>query len=173
MFSIFGTLSTDSRRYTFENGLPIVDVGLRLADVVAMGLQSEPVETSGSWGSRARTLAEHGASREEIDFLRTRRVELNAMTAPVFIDFLERTLVENDVRKVVPHHDILEQHARCVIERQLAEALVSDNRPALQARAASIALPKDLDDKVWSVLKQKPELSWDEALSSIVASDMT
>ena len=32
-FSIFGTLGTDGRRYTFENDLPIVDIGLRLADV--------------------------------------------------------------------------------------------------------------------------------------------
>jgi hypothetical protein len=41
-FSIFGTLSSDGRRYRFENNLPIEDIGLRLADVEAMGLQSEP-----------------------------------------------------------------------------------------------------------------------------------
>jgi hypothetical protein len=172
-FSIFGTLSADGRRYTFKNNLPLVDIGLRLADVAALDLQSEPVKTSGRWDSRAKTLAEHGASRDEIDFLQTRRVELNAMTAPVFIDFLERKLTQNNVRKVVPDHDILEQHARCVIEQRPAETFLRDNRPVLQARASSIALPEDLDDKVWSVLKQKPDLSWDEVVSSVVVSDMT
>jgi DNA topoisomerase VI subunit A len=42
-FSIAGTLSTDSRRYTFTNELPVIDIGLRLEDVDAMELESEPV----------------------------------------------------------------------------------------------------------------------------------
>ena len=101
-FSIFGTLGSDGRRYRFENELPIVDLGLRLADVEAMGLQSEPVETPGDWAKRAETLAAHGATEEEIAFLRRRRVELNAMPADVFVGFLERKLAEHGVRKVVP-----------------------------------------------------------------------
>ncbi len=41
-FSIFGTLGTDSRRYTFENEVPIIDIGLRLSDVDELGLLHEP-----------------------------------------------------------------------------------------------------------------------------------
>jgi len=172
-FSIFGTLSADGRRYTFENDLPIVDIGLRLADVTALDLQSEPVETTGSWDSRARTLADHGASPDEIDFLQMRRVELNAMTAPQFIAFLERKLAEQDVQKVIPDRDILECHARRMVEQRLADKLLRDNQPALQAKVASTRFPANLDDKVWSILQQKPEQSWDEALASFVASDIT
>ena len=152
-FSIFGTLGSDGRRYRFENELPIVDLGLRLADVEAMGLQSEPVETPGDWAKRAATLAAHGATGREIAFLRRRRVELNAMPADVFVGFLERKLAEHGVRKVVPDRGTLERHARRVIERRLAEAALRENRARLQAEAASAELPEDLDARVRSVLE--------------------
>jgi hypothetical protein len=94
-FSIFGTLGSDGRRYRFDNDLPITDIGLRLADVEALDLQFEPVETPGSWAKRAEMLTQHGAPGREIAFLAERRVELNAMPADVFVRFLERKLVEN------------------------------------------------------------------------------
>ena len=68
-FSIFGTLARSSRRYRFDNQVRVIDVGLRLKDVEAMGLQSEPVETKGDWSKRAATLISHGASFDEIAFL--------------------------------------------------------------------------------------------------------
>ena len=40
-FSIFGTLGTDSRRYTFTNLVNVIDLGLRLNDVRDMGLSYE------------------------------------------------------------------------------------------------------------------------------------
>jgi hypothetical protein len=168
-FSIFGTLGTDGRRYTFVNELPIVDIGLRLDDVAAMDLQSEPVETSGSWSSRSRTLAEHGATREEINFLQTRRVELNAMTAPVFVAFLQRKLAEHGVLKVVPDESVLERHARRVIEQGLAEKVLDEVRTTLREKAASATLPDDLRTQVSAVLVERPELSWDLAVSALIA----
>jgi hypothetical protein len=61
-FSIFGTLGSDGRRYRFHNDVHVVDLGLPLSDVEALGLDSVPVETSGGWSARAATLAAHGAS---------------------------------------------------------------------------------------------------------------
>jgi hypothetical protein len=82
-FSICGTLGTNNRRYFFENDPPIIDLGLRLTDVLGMRLQSEPVSVnSREWPARASTLRRHGATPEEMEFLRTTRVELNAMTSP-------------------------------------------------------------------------------------------
>jgi hypothetical protein len=106
-FSIFGTLRSSGRRYTFNNNLPIVDIGLRLSDIVGMGLQTEPVEANGSWIKRADTLREHGATSEEIHFLRDKRVEINAMAADVFVAFIERKLGEHGVEKVVPDRELL------------------------------------------------------------------
>jgi hypothetical protein len=108
-----------------------VDIGLRLAGVEAMDLQSEPVERQGSWLSRSATLAEHGPIPRESDFLQTQQVELDAMTAPVFIDFFEHRLAEQDVWKTVPEHDIPERHARWMIGQRLVEAVVRNSRVGL------------------------------------------
>jgi hypothetical protein len=110
-FSIFGTLATDSRRYTFDNHVEVVDLGLRLSDVREMHLAAEEYDP-GHWDKRQETLARHGAAYEEISFLHGHRVELNAMPSDVFIRFLERKLTEHGVRKLVPDADVLNGHAR-------------------------------------------------------------
>ena len=72
-FSIVGVLRRGSRRY--RRGLDVVDMGLRLNDVEKYGLESEPVTYNHDPGPNLR---ENGATEDEIEFLRTRRVELNA-----------------------------------------------------------------------------------------------
>jgi hypothetical protein len=167
-FSIFGTLATNSRRYRFDNKVHVVDLGLRLADVEAMGLQSEPVNTGGDWKKRADTLASHGASRSEIKFLHHRRVELNAMPSDVFIDFLQRKLTEHGVRKVVPAADnVLEQHARRVITRELTKKALDQIRPQIEVKAAAVELPADLRNQVVAELGVRPEIPWDVAVADI------
>jgi hypothetical protein len=95
-FSSAGTLGTDSRRYRFSNPVRIIDLGLRLADVEEMDLESEPVAAKAAeWRSRRETLRRHGASKDEIAFLADRRVELNAMTSPQFLAFIENKLTEH------------------------------------------------------------------------------
>ena len=47
--------------------------------------------------SKAETLREHGATDDEIDFLRNQRVELNAMPSDVFIAFLEDKLAAHEI----------------------------------------------------------------------------
>ena len=51
-FSIFGTLTTSSRRYRFENKIEPVDLGLRLTDVRELELQTEPIELNKDQTSR-------------------------------------------------------------------------------------------------------------------------
>lgn len=167
-FSIFGTLGSTNRRYTFKSNLRLTDIGLRLADVMALNLQSEPVETTGGWNSRASTLRRHGATAEEITFLKTRRVELNALSSDLFVSFVEKKLSEHGVRKVVPNRATLELHARRVIEQDLGEALFRDNQASLQAEAAATALPADLDSQVRAILCRHPEAPWDQAVAAVV-----
>ena len=52
----------------------------------------------------ASTLRRYGANADEIAYLleQQQRVELNAMTSPEFVAFLERKLTENGIRKVIP-----------------------------------------------------------------------
>jgi hypothetical protein len=169
-FSIFGTLGTSGRRYCFDNKIAAFDVGLRLADVEAMDLQSEPVAVTG--GEKCKwTLRRHGARPEEIAFLWGRRVELNAMTSPQLIAFVEDKLRQHGVEKLVPDDATLTQHARRLIEQQLAAAEVGKLRAKLSRAAARTPLPADLRQAVEQRLAAVPQLSWDAALAELLRSE--
>ena len=168
-FSIFGTLGASGRRYAFHNKVKLIDIGLRLDDVEAMGLEDEPVSVAKDWNKVAATLRRHGATEEEIAFLKNARVELNAMTSREIIDFVEAKLDEHGVTKVVPDEAALKEHARRRIEQQLAAAEVEKLKPGLSQAAANVALPADLRQAVERRLAAEPRLSWDEALAELLA----
>jgi hypothetical protein len=151
----------------FRNNVHIVDLGLRLADIEALGLDSEPAETLGKWSVRSTTLAAHGASAREINFLRHRRVELNAMPADVFVRFLERKLTEHGITKVVPGSSVMEQHARRAISRELTNKALDAIRATSEADAASVALPADLHQRVVAILRRQPHIPWDRAVADL------
>jgi hypothetical protein len=99
-FSIAGTLSADTRRYAFRSEFKVIDLGLRLDDVRALELESEPVALSADKEKLANTLRRHGATEDEIAFLMEgQRVELNAMTSDQFVAFVEDKLTEAGIAK--------------------------------------------------------------------------
>jgi hypothetical protein len=173
-FSIAGTLTTDSRRYTFDNEVPIVDIGLRLDDVEAMGLEAEAVKVDNR-EARRDTLLEHGATEDEITFLiepddddMCHRVELNAMTSRQLVDFVEEKLAEHGVKKVMPANGALEQQARRLIEQAMTRKVLEAAATEIAQRAAEIELPADLEDRIEALLKERPARAWDQALTQIV-----
>jgi hypothetical protein len=161
-FSIFATLGGDNRRYKYLNRVVCLDIGLRLADVQEMDLQSEPV-TVKNWEAHRQRMAARGVTPAELAFLRTKRVELNAMTAPQFVDFLERKLTEHGVAKVVPPVEMLQEHAQRIIARREAEKLL-----AAMPKPSPAVLPTDLDERVRAMLRDHPELPWDDAVARLV-----
>ena len=166
-FSIFGTLGGNGRRYSFENTVNIIDLGLRLTDVEAMGLAAEPVVVK-DFDARRDTLITHGATADEIEFLRQERVALNAMTSRQFVDFIERKLVEHGVEKVVPADDVIEAHACRLLEQHLGEKALAEIRDEITRKARSVRLPGDLALQVQELLRAEPSLPWDAALAIIV-----
>ena len=173
-FSIAGTLTTNSRRYTFNNEVPIVDLGLRLEDVEAVGLEAEAVKVDNA-ATRRWTLEQHGATEDEIEFLAEpdddgmcRRVELNAMTSRQLVDFVEEKLEEHGVEKVVPANGALTQHARRLLEQASTRKALEDVAAEIAQRAAEVDLPEDLQDRVQALLAEQPELAWDHALARVV-----
>jgi hypothetical protein len=107
-FSIVHTLSNNTERYSFRTKPNVIDTGLRLSDAKAMGLQSEYVEYKRAKKDPRDQIAKCGATEEEQDFLVSdggggkkwsgHRIELNAMTSPQFIEFVERKLREAGAR---------------------------------------------------------------------------
>jgi hypothetical protein len=161
-FSIFGTLFTDTRRYTFSNEVPVVDLGLRLSDVEELGLNGEPYEIE-DWDARVDTLRRHGATDEEIEFLEDQRVELNALTAPQFVAFLEQKLAIH-AKKVLPVQAVIEAHARRIWEQLQAEERCKKLLEQIHAEAATAELPQNLVGQVKRLLKKESALSWDQAV---------
>jgi hypothetical protein len=176
-FKIFGTLGTDSKVYRFKNEVKLIDIGLRLKDAQRLGLQSEVIELKSSRDAHAATLRRHGATEEEIEFLMpeeptvdndNKRVELNAMTAPVFVSFLEEKFALHGIGKVVPTPEILEAQARRVLERDFTQKLINRSLANIQQQAGRVKLPKDLTKRVNALLDKQPELSWDMAIMKII-----
>jgi hypothetical protein len=168
-FTIIGTLTTDSRRYRFRNDISVIDMGLRLKDVEAMDLESEPVSVSGNWAKRAETLRRHGATEDEVAFLQDRRVELNAMTSQQFVDLIKTKFAENLVVKFVPDDDaVLKDQARRTIEQRLLAREIRKLSNEIGERVKTVVLPADLRAQVTMRLEHTPAWAWDDAVADIM-----
>jgi hypothetical protein len=174
-FSIAGTLQRDTRRYEFQNNIKVIDLGLSLEDVEAMGLECEyQHHPKGDKDALIANLRQNGASEAEIDFMfrdfdrlrSTRRVELNAMTSPQFIAFIERKLKEIGVKKIVPDKTELGNAYRLFARGREAERIY---KPVLKKLDGfKVTVPRDLETRVHAYLKKNPAQRWDAAVAAIV-----
>jgi hypothetical protein len=172
-FSIRGTfVHKTSRRYTFEHKIKVVDLGLRLDDVRELRLQDEAAAKERVSKDPAKTemkrranLQRNGATPEEIEFLRTRRVELNAMTSAQLLAFIQRKLTEHRVKKIVPTKADLAEAYRTFAHGREAEKVIK--RELAKLSGASVAVPHDLKAQVEDYLRRHPTTRWDEAVAAI------
>jgi hypothetical protein len=108
------------------------------------------------------------SSGAEIDFLRTRRVELNAMTSRQLVDFIEAKLKEHGIKKIIPDDATIERHARRTIERHLTEKAVEKISKEVAAKAKAAKLPPDLRAQIEQTFEEKPGMSWDAVVARIM-----
>jgi hypothetical protein len=158
-FSILKTLEQGARGS--QRSGRVVDLGFRFDDI--QGLQSEPVNHKGRIWIR---LKEAGATEEEIKFLESQRVELNAMTSEEFINWLEAKLAKVGVKKYVPDEDAMrEVYKRALYLNRLAKKEEEMRREFMKQ---DIPIPDNLGETVCEVLNKYPEYSWDTAIWDIV-----
>jgi hypothetical protein len=163
-FSILGTLRRDTRRYAFRNRIEVIDLGLRLEDVEDSGLEAEDVIHVSDPGPNLR---ENGATAEEIAFLQTRRVELNAFASADFVAWIERKLEQQGVAKIVPdRHALTLAYRRSVASRYIASRLRSTIYKA-QRHAAEAPVPDDLATLVAAGLRDDRAQSWDQVVQRL------
>jgi hypothetical protein len=150
----------------------VIDIGLRQTDVEEMRLEAEPFPCNDKDPDRTQeTLRRHGATEREIAFLMEKRVELNAMPADVFIQWLERKLRQHGCEKVIPDDNaVLDRHARQIIMAQLLNQELDRVREMTEAAANAVALPKDLRARVRRLLRDQPDIPWDLAVAEIARS---
>jgi hypothetical protein len=163
-FSILGTLRRDTRRYAFRNRIEVVDLGLRLEDVEDSKLETEDVVHK---SDPAPNLRENGASIEEIAFLGTRRVELNAFASADFVAWIQRKLEQHGVAKVVPHQDALMlAYRRSVASHYITSRLQGTIQEA-QRHAAEAPVPDDLTALIMAGVRGDRARSWDDVVQQL------
>ncbi len=181
-FRIAHTLCHDTRRYKFKTPPNVIDLGLRLADAEAMGLDSEETEYD---ANPIADLRKYGATDKEIEFLTEttltftdekgevvnqivppHRIELNEMDSETFVRWLEEKLTEAKVKKVVPDKAAL----RAAWQRQWETARLNQMIQEAQARIGDApALPPGIARQLAKVLEKNPCSSWDETLADLAA----
>ena len=181
-FSILGTLQRDTAAYQFEHDFDVVDLGLRLEDIEAWGLESEPVSygvsKTGEPKDPGPNLRRNDASEEEVDFLRGertwqgyqgRRVELNAFTSPQLIEWLEGKLQQHGIAKVIPD----DRELAAAFRRAVQVARINRELPKVvkkaKAEAKNVAVPAGLRQLVKDRLEQSPGQPWDEVVAALGA----
>jgi hypothetical protein len=155
----------------------IVNLGLEPWEALENGLEVEEVEK----GEKRKPVAEYVLEREDGDYwedwLQTHRVELNAMTTPQFIAWLDRKMAEHGDGKLIPPADAvvqefeerLEAEIRSAVterilreaglEHQIAEALDQIKRPSSTA----------LLNGIKRLFKRSPQKEWRDHIEFVVA----
>jgi hypothetical protein len=168
-FSILGTLTRSSARYRFKNRIKVIDLGLRLQDVEEMELESESFSITDNASTR-RNLCKNGATEEEIEFLMDgNRVELNAMSTSQLIEWLEKKLLANGIKKVVPDGETLEQAYRRSMKHELVQQRIAAIEEKAEQRAKACKVPTNLKSRVVKKMKDYPSLPWDKAVELVVS----
>jgi DNA topoisomerase VI subunit B len=181
-FGIRQTLVEDGRRYTFENEIgKVVDLGLRLADVHRLGLDSE-VFSLGKVSPQAASeqLRKRGANEAEIAFLidgqgvrdlrsgeegRPHRVELNSLSSGQLVALIEEGLRRRGVTKVIPEAAAMAEAFAAFTREKIARPVVE--RYFARLERVPIETPADLDARVRAYLAEHPDQPWDTAVRAI------
>jgi hypothetical protein len=154
----------DLVKYEFQNEINVTDIGLRLTDVQHYGLKSETCRFKGYFPDDTI------ATPEEQAFLRSnQRVELNAFTAPQFIEWLDGKLTQHlGKKRFVPADDVLtDAYRRALAVAQINKAIEEARDEAIEeARQANI--PKALRRQLKARMKDSPR-AWDQVLYEMAA----
>jgi hypothetical protein len=161
------TLENDTRRHIHKGACDVIDLGLTFADIG--GLSPEPNNSNIS----SERLSEAGLNGAAIDFLRGQRVELNAMTSPQLVEFVERKLQQHGIKKVIPDDATLKETYEAFVKSdRLSEAFDKmkedfdddDNDDPIEA-------PKNLGVQVKKKMKEQPDITWYRALELVIDPD--
>jgi hypothetical protein len=171
-FTILHTLFNDTRRFSFKVTPNVIDLGLRLDDALAMGLEAEEVTYNSKCDPR-ELMRKQGATEDEVNFLvlsgkakewRGKRIELNAMSAQTFIDWLEKGLKAAGVEKVFPEEAIANNTYRHAVLRQRCIAQLK------METVEDIIVPDGLLDRMKVMMSESPEEARDDVLVELAES---
>lgn len=154
----------------------IINLGLDPAEGRAMGLEVEEFDRK----SDAVPVASYIGDRDR-DWLQTHRIELDAMTSPQFLAWLDAKMAEHgeSPRKVVPTEAVIRQQAaagaEAILRRRAVEEVLRAQSALIDARVAEDLAALNLNvgaREVERTLDRSPAASWRDAVGAAVASQI-
>ena len=157
--------------------ITIINIGLEPWEAVDMGLEAETVKE----GDRRKAIADYVLERRDgkqwEEWLQTNRVELNAMTTPRLIAWLDAKMAKYGSGKLIPPADVLEAELAKSIEAKVRADLIEKilreaNLDAQVAAAiATIKPPKaaTLVNDIKQLFKREPHREWRDHIKAVVA----
>jgi hypothetical protein len=160
---------TPPNRCKIEHAIKVIDLGLRLADVEAFGLEDryEDTHDKGDRTSRHRNLRQNGATEEEAGILLEERIELNALASDELVNFIERKLQQNEIKKIIPSKDTLAEAYELFARGEYIQETIDEALESLDDE--DIEVPDDIEMRVNKILAKHPNIRWDDAIRRIVA----
>jgi hypothetical protein len=164
------TEATKARRARKVN---VINLGLDPDEALAMGLQVEEYRSEDDI-KRRYPVAKY-LEWEWSDWLQTKRVELNAMTTPQFLDWLDDKMVEYTEKVIPPSpvmRDFLTERTEAAVREQIAARLLAEaGIDSLVANAMADVHPDidalDLTKIVGHSLGTKRQQRWDAPVNNI------
>jgi Topoisomerase 6 subunit A/Spo11, Toprim domain len=155
--------------------IKIINLGLEPWEAVEIGLEVETLDEK----ERQKPVADYVRERDDGDYwanwLQTNRVELNAMTTPQFIEWLDEKMATSGSGKLIPPDDVLEQELADRIESKVRAALIEHileeaglERQIADAFAA-IKMPgaSSLGKKIKALFKRESDREWRDAIETV------
>jgi hypothetical protein len=148
----------------------VINLGLEPDEALAMDLEVEEVEA----GERRKPIAAYVPDARQ-DWLRYHRVELNAMTTPQFIAWLDDKMAAFGNGKLVPPARVLTNDLTETLERRLHRQITEqilreariEERVGAASRQLALPVPEDLREAIGSALLDEPEASWRTAIEQV------
>ena len=127
----------------------IINLGLEPWEAIAAGLQVETIE------ERKVPVADYVTSRSDGDhwkgWLQSNRVELNEMSTPEFIEWLDAKMEVHRADKIVPPATVIKDRMNAEIERRLRQQITD-----------RILLDAKIDDQVRAALEDQDQIDAEE-----------
>lgn len=153
--------------------VPVINLGLEPEEAATLNLEVETFESK-----KSRPVAEYVPQHWK-DWLQSHRVELNAMTTPEFIQWLEGKMEEHGVGKVIPDLNVLsdemEKNAGLLVRENVTNKILEENRYEEKVslelkrieeplKVAKLNIKEDVKRK----LVEKPRSLWSLPVKEIV-----
>jgi hypothetical protein len=151
----------------------IINLGLEPWEAVEMGLEVEEVEEKDRHKPVANYVFQHRDGAHWQQWLQTHRVELNAMTTPRFIAWLDGKMAAYD--KLIPPPDVLETELNARVEAKVRDAVIerilreANAEAQIAAAVANIETPDTaaLATGIKQLFAATPDAQWRDHIETV------